>query len=63
MRRLTWVCDKCGFEQECAKDEDDLCFLVSDSMNGWVTLTAYRENEEKDIDLCPTCAKEVLGDG
>ena len=59
MRRVTWICDKCGKKQNI----DGLIFDEENmpSVDGWVAIHRHFDNKIEDIDLCPDCASEVFG--
>lgn len=53
MRKLTWVCDICGKEQEATDTEE--C-----PWTDWVTINIIKsDGKEKFRDLCPKCAERI----
>ena len=54
MRKITWVCDKCGFEKRDSDENDS----VESVFSGWMIIRKYDNGECETIDLCPECADE-----
>ena len=56
MRKLIWVCDKCGFEKRDPGEDSDPSVVFS----GWVIMHKYTDGVCETIDLCPECAEELF---
>lgn len=60
MRKLSWVCDRCGFEKAFKEDDEYDC-VGSGAVDGWTVLNHYANGGEcETVDLCPECSDEVL---
>lgn len=52
MRKMIWVCDRCGFEKHT---DNELT-----NPDGWCSVNKYTLNDCESIDLCPECAEEIF---
>ncbi len=55
MRKLTWVCDCCGFEKRDDESDD----TVESTFSGWAVIHKYENGECTTVDLCPKCSDKL----
>ena len=70
MRKMSWVCDKCGREIDLSlsivensrvldeNDDDSEEKTIEELADGWTCINIFKNNKCITVDICPECSNK-----